>query len=239
MIRRTEAIVLNTLKYGETSLITTVYSREFGRKSLLVKGYRSTRGKRRHSYFQPMSIIDVVFYEKESRDLQMVSETSSVFLFHTLQTHPVRITLGLLTVEVFANAVQEEEQNIELYEFLRSILIKMDTSREGLLPLFLFYMVHLTLHLGFFPHDDTDPSPDAPVFFDLAHGELRSTPSFRSTDAVIREYIHADPEHLPRFALTRDQKNELMDTLFQYYKFHVEGFREPASLAVFREVFDQ
>lgn len=237
MIRKTEAIVLYTQQFRETSLLATVFTREFGLKKLIVKGYRSTRGKKRHSYFQPMSIIDLVYYDKESRDFQYVSETSTGYLFKTLQTHPVRIPLGLLTIEVFKQSVKEEEQNIPLYSFLRDILVTMDNLPHGLIQVFIYYMVHLTRDLGFFPFDATQ-NPEHPVFFDLANGLLKNLPAVRGSDYLIRDFIHTDLRNCVTIRFSQAEKRELIDTMLEYFKYHVEGFREPASLAVFREVFE-
>ena len=101
MLRKTEAIVLNIRKFGDTSLITTLYTREYGRCNFIIKGYRSTRAKKRHSYFQPLSIIDVVFYHKDSRELQLISESANRYFYQSLQTDPVKITLGMVVAEVF------------------------------------------------------------------------------------------------------------------------------------------
>ena len=126
MIRKTQAVVLFTQKFRETSLLTTLYTQEYGVQKFIVKGYRSTKGKKRHSYFQPLSIIDIVFYYRETRDLQLITESSLNYFMHTLQTDPVKITLGLLLIEIFYRSVREEERNDSLFNFLREILISLD-----------------------------------------------------------------------------------------------------------------
>lgn len=151
MIHKTEGIVLKTLKFGESSLITTIFTRNYGLKSFILKAGRTAKSRKKHSYFQPLSCIDLVFYEKESRDLQKITESSVAHFFHRIQTDPGRIALGIPIIDIFARCVKEQEENIPLYEFLKTILIHIDQQPDRLVHVFLFYLIHLSLHLGFFP----------------------------------------------------------------------------------------
>lgn len=47
MISKTKGIVLRSVKYGETSLIVTIFTELFGLQSYLVNGVRQASKKRR------------------------------------------------------------------------------------------------------------------------------------------------------------------------------------------------
>lgn len=239
MIRKTEAIVLNTRKFSESSLITTVFTLEYGKQSFFVKGYRSTKGKKRHSYFQPMSVVDLVFYFKEGRDLQTVTESSNQVFFRDLQTDPVRITLGLLAVEVFHRAVKEQEKDEPLFHFLRQTLIQLDRREDKLIHILVHYFLHLTGFLGFLPRDEVTKA-NGPVVFEMnqgvfADGILESSGS--EAEVKLREFLFSDMESCTEIQFSKAAKKEMIRMLIHYYKLHVEGFREPESLRVFEEVF--
>lgn len=236
MIRKTEAIVLSTRKFGDSSLITTMYTRQFGRQSYLVKGYRSTKGKKRHSYFQPMSILDIVFYYKETRDLQLITETSSGYFFSDLQTNPLKITLGMVITEIFYLSVKEEEQNDPLYEFMGQILKSLDATDQKLIHIFIYFLVHLTRFLGFFPRVDVR-NPGGPVFFNIQGGILENAPGARNSDHLVAHFCKTDLLHCQLIPFDNAEKSELISTLLQYYHIHVEGFKQPESLKILYEVF--
>lgn len=236
MIRKTEAIVLNTRKFGDSSLIATTYTREFGRKSFIIKGYRSTRGKKRHSYFQPMSYIHIVFYDKDTRDLQYVSESSSLHFFKTLQTQPVKMALGLLAIEIFYYSVKEEEQNLPLFEILRDTLVRLDERPDRLIHLYLHFQLHLTSHLGFFPQNSVE-DPAKPVFFDITNGIFRNSHQGGEADRVLLAFALSSREECVELEFSRELKREMLDMMMQFYRVHIEGFRDPESLKVFGEVF--
>lgn len=236
MIRKTEGIVLKTLKFQESSLITTLFTREFGRQSFIVQGARSARGAKKHSYFQPMSVIDIVYYHRDTRDLQKITETRNAHLLREMQTRPVKIALGMALVEIFGSAVQEEEQNQPLYNFLRESIINLDQQPDKLIHHFLFFLVHLTAYLGFFPMDEVQ-RPDDPVVFDLFSGTLSNTSHPTRDDRLIRDLVYANETTCRDLQFSNDQKRDLIRSMLQYFQVHLEGFREPESIKVFEEVF--
>lgn len=235
MIRRTEGIVLRTQKFRETSLISHIYTRDYGRKSFIVRGGRSLKARRKHSYFQPMSILDLVFYQKEGRDLQHITENSSQYFYHRMQTEPVRIALGMLLIEVFSQAVKEEEGNPPLYDFLKETLMRLDLREDRLINVMVHFLVHLSAHLGFLPRVEAEG--DGACTFDLNEGIIRSGLGSRPSDRLIPHFITADAANCTEIRFSNAEKRELLGTLLRYYRFHLEGFREPESLRVFGEVF--
>lgn len=236
MIRKTEAIVLNTRKFGDSSLICSMYTRRYGRQNYLVKGYRSTKARKRHSYFQPMSIIEAVFYYKETRDLQLITETQNRYFFQHLQTDPIKITLGMVVIEVFYMSVREEEQNVPLFEFLRQTLIDLDQQDSRLIHHFIYYLVHLTRFLGFFP-DNVTTNPEAPVYFDIQNGRLENAPGARTSDYLVALFCQVSRDQCRELEFSNAAKSSLIATMLEYYQTHVEGFRRPESLKVLMEVF--
>ena len=203
--------------------------------NFIVQGYRSARGKKRHSYFQPMSCIEIVFYYKDTRELQKITESNLKIFFHTLQSDPAKITLGVVGLEIFDHAVKEHEQNFVLYDFLKQFLLSLETNQDPLIHHFLFFLVHLTTCLGFFPHVEAE-NPEAPLFFDLLNGTVMNVPVRPNTDRVLLDFISANPENCRQISLNNAQKKNLIAQMLEYYKHHIEGFRDPESLKVFEEV---
>jgi DNA repair protein RecO (recombination protein O) len=237
MIRKTEAIVLNTRKFGDSSLICTLYTRAFGRRNFIVKGYRSTRSRKRHSYFQPMSLIEVVYYHKEGRDLQLITESTNRYFFQTLQTSPIKITLGMVVIEMFYHTVKEEEEaNAPLFEFLSNFLVELDRRDHHLIHLFLFYLMQLSAYVGFFPSDLVEDVTQ-PVHFDIRNGILENSPLPDRAAFLALAFARTDIAHCADIPVTQQEKNELIAAMMEYYRIHVEGFKVPESLGVFQEIF--
>ena len=60
MLVKTNAIVISTVKYGDSSLITRCYCKELGLKSFMLKGIlTSKKGGLKKSLFQPLNLINI------------------------------------------------------------------------------------------------------------------------------------------------------------------------------------
>src|SRR3954453_3291626 len=83
MTHKTKGIVLRTLKYGETSLITTIYNELFGIQSYIVKGVRqgTKKSSAKGVYFQPAAILDLVVYQNEFKNLNFIKEYGWAYLY--------------------------------------------------------------------------------------------------------------------------------------------------------------
>lgn len=236
MIRKTEGIVLRTIKYQENHLIATIFTEEYGMQSFIIRGYHSARSRRKHSYFQPMSIVQLVFFYKESQSLHKISDSKLGELLHTLQTHPIKLSLGLTIVEIFYDTVREEATNKELYHFLRSVILLLDHSEKKLIHIFLFFLVHLTKHLGFFPFDQSAESRY--VIFEVQKGTLSASQTSNATGGLMRRFMDCDRSTCQDIFIEKGVKKNFITELFKYYKLHIDGFKYPQTLKVFAEVFD-
>lgn len=214
-----------------------------GINSFIIQGYRTSRSRKRHSYFQPLSIVDIVFIQKESRGLQKITESKLNFVLQDVQTHPVKLSLGLAILEIFYDTVKEQEQNIELYEFLKSLIKTLDQAHNRLIQLFIYFLIHHTRYLGFFPHDQSEGG--TAVSFNTRKGTLtKADGGSGDTSAYhVRQFIHSSLSLLPASdscqQITFDQltKRQMITDLFQYYRHHIEGFKYPQTMKVFAEVF--
>lgn len=240
MIRKSEGIVLRTYKHQDSNLIAKVFTREYGLQTFIVPGHRSSRSRSRHSYFQPLSIIEVVFQERANRDLQKLTETRSAFGLVEAQTHPVKLSLGLALLEIFSDTTGDETDPHH-YEFLKSIIIYLDRSPDRLIQIFLFFLVHHTRFLGFFPNDES--TGRGHVIFVKSEGTIRNSELADAGSGLLRQFLHS--ELRPRteegscqnIRLDSDQKRQFIRMMFEYYQMHITGFRYPQTMKVFAEVF--
>ncbi|MDP5171961.1 MAG: DNA repair protein RecO [Bacteroidia bacterium] len=240
MIRKTEGIVLRTYKHQDSNLIAKVFTREYGLQTFLVAGHRSSRSRSRHSYFQPLSLIEVVFQERPNRGIQKLSESKLAFSLNEVQTDPVKLSLGLALLEIFADTVGEEE-NPEHYDFVRSVVIHLDRSDSRLIQIFLYFLVHHTRYLGFYPNDQSLGKES--ISFELADGTLRPSSQGNRSSALLRSFLHSELLDLPHEASCQQilfstlEKREFIKMFFDYYRLHITGFRYPQTMRVFAEVF--
>ena len=155
MIIRTEAVVLRTLKYGETSLIATLFTREMGKVAVIAKGARRTKSKF-GSTLQPMSYTQVVFYYKPTRSLQTLSESAHVRAFHNIGRSLKKLALGQRMMEMTAALIQEEEANPHVFNLLVQTLRRLDEAERRIENILPYFELRLASLLGFSPAVERD-----------------------------------------------------------------------------------
>lgn len=238
LITETEAIVLRTLKYGETSIIAEVFTLHDGIRSVIVNGVRSTRNKSGSSAFQVMNILALAYYNKEGDALCRIKEYHYGVHYVRLGLDVISTSVGIFLIECVRNAVQEREENAKLYQFLKERFIALDAAGQHVLTdFYLCFLVDLTTLLGFGPLPNYDPTMPC---FHLLHGRFTES--------------HHDPANLmgegPSRILfqilkgsreeglmgSRQDKEQLTDDLLRYYGCHLEGFRSIRSLEVLRTI---
>lgn len=244
MILKTEGIVLRTMRYQENNLIATLYTREYGIRSFLITGFRSARSRGKHSYFQPLSIIDIIFFYRENRDLHKITDSKVNHLLLEAQTNPVKLSLGLAIIEIFFDTVKEEEQNEEMYQFLRQTIVLLDGSEKRLIQVFIYFLLHLTRFLGFFPNDESE-GMDRVKFLPREGIFLPDKDAGDEVAQMLRRFIYSTLDPLPaeescqQITFSSQTKKNIIKTLFEYYHLHIEGFKYPQTMKVFAELFGE
>ena len=74
MVSKTNGIVLNYIKYKETSIISKIYTKKFGLKSCIINGIRSKKGRFTLSSFKTLSLLDLVVYENKNSEIGRIKE---------------------------------------------------------------------------------------------------------------------------------------------------------------------
>ncbi len=176
MIVKTEAVVLRSMKYRETSRIVTFYTKAFGKVAGIVKGARSPKNIY-GSALQPMSHVGLVLYKKEGRDLHAVSQCDLLESYRSLSEELPKMAAGMTIIELVANIAHEEEENEPLFDALLGALSAANrTGRDPVEKLFQF-QVRLAGILGFKPVFDQCvscgkdvPNSAAEIRFELDRG---------------------------------------------------------------------
>lgn len=169
MLHSTHGIVLRSVKYGETSLITTIYTQLFGVQSYLVNGVRSAKkSTHRANLFQPSSLVDMVVYHQPNKNLQRIKEIHLSYLYQTIQHNVVKNAVAVYIIELISKTITEPECNPLLYHFLESTLKQIDLLPESeLADLPIHFTLELANQLGFAIQYSNDNSYNT---FDLVHG---------------------------------------------------------------------
>lgn len=240
MLATTEGIVLHFIKYGESSVIATIYTREFGRQSYIVNAARSKKSKSKASLLQPLFFVDLVTYQKQNRDIQRVKEIKSSQTYQNIPFDIAKSTQAIFISEMLYKTLNEQESFPEMFDFIKNSLLYFDLMENGVANFHLYFLFRLTEYLGFLP--DTNRI-GFEGWFDLRKGAVvpfePSHPLFVNKE--VTEYLCTlstlKIQEISDFKISRNLRENLLSKLIEYYQLHFENLGEIKSLGVLKEVF--
>jgi DNA repair protein RecO (recombination protein O) len=142
-IIKSKAFVLNKLDFGDTSKIVNFYSEEFGKVAGIIKGARSAKSKI-GKIVDVLNCVEIIFYRKESRDLQIVTQADLISNFTNIKSDLEKTKYASAIIELVLKFTLENDPHPRLFNGLFKILQKMETeSTEPMLQFVLFYKFFL------------------------------------------------------------------------------------------------
>ena len=141
----TKALVLSSIKYGDTSLIVKAFTYSDGLKSYLLKGIlASKKGKLKTAYFQPLTQLEIVVNHKNKGTLERLIDAKVNYPYQSVHTDIAKNAMILFLSEILVNSIFEEEQNKDLFDFLEAALQWMDTH-HNINNFHLFFMLNIII----------------------------------------------------------------------------------------------
>ena len=122
---KTEAIVLRLVPWSETSLIVTLWTRDFGKLSAIAKGARRPKSPF-ESALDLLAQTSVVFYPKSGDVLDLLTEAKLVRRFRSAQVGLLPLYCGYYAGEVINALTENHEPIAGLMESLCLTLQELD-----------------------------------------------------------------------------------------------------------------
>ncbi|MFC2150867.1 DNA repair protein RecO [Calditrichota bacterium] len=118
------ALVLRSIRHGESSRILTLLCRQIGKVAVIAKGAR--KGKHGGGALSPPSLIEAVIYMKTSREVQTLGSVHSIHNYNVIKNDLTRSAYAAAILELANRASTEEEGNPELFELILETLNELD-----------------------------------------------------------------------------------------------------------------
>lgn len=240
MLHKTRGIVLNHIKYSETSIIVTIYTEVFGRQAYIINGVRGKKSRIKANLFQPLFLLDMEVYHKPRRDLQRAKEIQNASIFSTIPYDLRKSTLAIFIAEILYKTIQEHEPNGELFNYLYNSIQLLDIKENGIANYHIYFLLHLTKYLGFFPENNYSLNN---CYFDLkAGGFVQLKPvhfSFLENDlsAIFSQMLTFSENQHENLHIDYKSRMQILEKMIEYYILHNEGIKSIKSLEVLKEVF--
>lgn len=238
MLLKNQAIVLSSIKYSDSDLIVKCFTLERGVTSYLLKSIlKSSKGKLKAAYFQPLTQLFIEEYYRPKSTLQGIKEVKLASHYLSLHSDVVKSSIALFLSEVLASVLKEEGPQEELFSFLETALQVLD-HEDKVTNFHLLFLIKLTKYLGIYPYQTDKKEP----YFNLQEASFESTPtSLNSVEgknvALLKRLMEINFDSLQDIKLNSIERQSFLNMILTYYELHLLGFKKPKSLEVLNKLF--
>ncbi|HBS88847.1 MAG: hypothetical protein A2W91_01100 [Bacteroidetes bacterium GWF2_38_335] len=239
MLVKTESIVIRNIRYNDSSIIVQMYTRELGRQSFFVTLSKNRKSAIKAAFFQPMFILNIEADVKQGRELQRIREVHIDTPYSDIPFNIKKNTTTLFLSEMLGKSLQEESQDIDLFDFIKTGMTYFDVLEKNIADFHLAFLIKLTRYLGFGPVRTSSPQE----YLDFIEGKFSDHAPVHGFSALnhsagyFNNCMTLPYNKLNDLQLTNQQRATILEDILTYYKIHLPGFTGLHSLDILREVF--
>ena len=216
MTQSTELIVLHTTKFGENSLVVHTLSRDYGRRSFLVKGAGK---KSAMSLFLPLNVLEAEILETNKSTLFTARNLTAKHPLLGIRNSMFKNSMTMFMSEVLYRVVKDGAYEQGLFEWCEKDILLLDAIQTDFSNFHIRFLLELTVALGFSPE-----SQDLMPFVGDHYPVVEKFMTLPFADSML-------------IPLNGAARNEIAEQILRYIEYHTESSVNVNSLKVLRELF--
>ena len=215
MTTGTELIVLHTTKFGENSIVVHTLSRDYGRRSFLVRG----AGKKVMSLLLPLNILEAEITESTKSTLFTARNLTSRHPLLGIRNNIYKNTMTMFLSEVIYRTIKEGAQEHDLFEWCRGQILLLSAMESDFSNFHIRFLLEFSVALGFSPETS-----------DLM-------PFVEENYTTVSEFMTSSFAEAMLIPLSGPVRNKICEDVLRYIEYHSESTLTINSLKVLRELF--
>jgi DNA repair protein RecO (recombination protein O) len=240
MILKSDAIILKTIKYGDSSLIVRLFTKNFGKINVIAKGARKPKNKF-SSGLEPLNILQVNFYNKDNREIQTLKEASQIQSTISFRSNLDKLNIAFVMIDMLDHAVTPNNPAPILFRLITKSFKMLDSCIVNKRHYLWFFMIQLAVQIGFKPnlsHCEKCTKNLSDGYFNENLGELYCSDCGENTQTkisnksrlILQQFITTNIEDIGDFKIDKQNHFEIRQLLWEFMRFHIEGISRVKSL---------
>ncbi|MFA6703612.1 MAG: DNA repair protein RecO [Bacteroidales bacterium] len=237
MISKSQIIVLHTIKHSDTGVVVQAYSNTLGRCAVY---YRSGGKQNKNlSELHPLNILDIITYSNQGPAMPNIREMTPVENMRSIVTDIRKNAIAIFMSELLTKSIREIEPNADLYTFLSSSILVLNSLPKGVENFHLHFLVHYCKILGFMPLDNYNLTNKYFDFFRAEYTNLYDKVScFTERQSFLLHNILTTPvKKIDNISCSGIERADFIKSLLDYLSYHLGWNLEIKSLPVLHEIF--
>ena len=215
MTKSTELIVLHTTRVGENSIVVHSLSRDYGRRSFLVR----SAGRNVMSLLLPLNIIEAEVTESTKSTLFTARNLTSRHPLLGIRNNIYKNTMTMFLSEVIYRTIKEGAAEEGLFEWCRRQILLLSAMESDFSNFHIRFLLELSIALGF-----------SPEYSDLI-------PFVGENYAAVSDLMTSSFAESMLIPLSGPVRNKICEDVLRYIEYHTESTLTVNSLKVLRELF--
>lgn len=211
-----ELIVLHTTKVGDNSLVVHTLSKEYGRRSFLVRGVAK---KAVMTLMLPLTVLEAEITETSRSTLYTAKKLVARYSLLGIRSNIFKNSMTLFISEVLYRTVKDGTNEQGLYEWCEKNILLLDAIKDDFSNFHIRFLLELAVMLGFSPE---------------AHDLM---PFVGEHYPIVEMFMKSDFSSAMLIPLNGVTRNEIAEEILRYIEFHSESAVNVSSLRVLRELF--
>jgi DNA repair protein RecO (recombination protein O) len=230
MVQADIALILQCIKQGDSSAVVRMFTQKNGLLSFLIKGvYKKQHSKA--ALVQPMQFVHLNYRMHESKELLFASELKAHRVFQWIPFSPIKLAQLNFLAELLLKTLKPGVDDVPLFDHIGEELSGLDTKEEA--PNFhLRFLIGYAAHLGI---GITFNYSSENRFFSYESGSFSSVRTSVADEFIslgLATLVQTEvPLNLPS---NRLQRNEILNLLLDYFRYHypsLTAFKSPEVLS--------
>ena len=215
MTTSTELIILHTTRFGENSIVIHTLSRDYGRRSFLVR----SDGRNVMSLLLPLNILEADVTESTKSTLFTARNLPSRHPLLGIRNNIYKNTMTMFLSEVVYRTVKEGASEEGLFEWCRKQILLLSALDSEFSNFHIRFLLELTVALGFSPE-----ASDLMPFVGENYGAVSRLMAGTFAESML-------------IPLSGSVRNKICEDVLRYIEYHTESTLTINSLKVLRELF--
>lgn len=188
MIVKNQAIVIKSFPYGDTSLISRLILNDGNKISLLIKGAISMKSNK-GALFQPLNLIEIDYYHKETRDIQIYKEGTLINGFMNLRKSFDSIKYSLSMIDIIDKTLAKHNHENIIFNLLENCLLRM-SDKHNKKTVFIYFLLLYSHYSGYSIASLNYQSTNIDFSNNMEYDKLEQLIMNYKHDYIIKELIY-------------------------------------------------
>jgi DNA repair protein RecO (recombination protein O) len=148
-LQKTSAFVIKNMDWSDTSKITTLFTREFGKMNVIAKGARRASSRYR-GLLETLNLVEVFIYLSPRRELQTLGDITLEKSYDAIRGNIVKTGYALSVLELVNSFFGTNNPDSIFFDFIDRLFSSLEiTEREE--EVFWYFLLKFASYLGFKP----------------------------------------------------------------------------------------